>query len=193
MKTDELILDRATALIERNGVTALSIRNLANEVHLTPMALYRHYVNRGALLQAVTDRYFVDMADRWQSLAAKNQYEQTLILIGLDLIDFYLEHPHIYQLMFIEPRTGARNLSEKAGSSESPTFSIVIATVKQGIAIGELCDIKALEIALALAGQLHGLVALRHGGRLDMPNAEFRTFCQSAFIRAINAYKVHTT
>jgi len=190
MKTRELILDRAIAIIERDGSSALSMRNLANEIQLTPMALYRHYANREALLNAVADFYFDDTAARWQSFAADNHYEQTLLLIGLDLIDFYLVHPYIYQLMFIEPRVHARNLLETADNDDSPTFSIVVATVQRGITAEELQGGNAQEIALALAGQVHGLVALRQGGRLAMPPDKFRKFCQDALIRVINAYKV---
>jgi len=190
MKTSELILDRAIALIERNGSAALSMRNLAHEVQVTPMALYRHYANRDTLLDTITNHYFAEIAKRWQAYADNNQYEQTLLLIGLDLIDFYLEHPHIYQLMFIEPQVHARNLSENSNLSESPTFSIVVACIQQGIAAGELQGSNAQEIALALAGQVHGLAALRQGGRLAMPPDKFRKFCQNALIRVINAYKV---
>lgn len=190
MKTRELILRKAITLVERDGSAALSMRHLANEVHVTPMALYRHYASRDALLEGIANHYFAELAQRWQSYTTDNQYEQTLMLIGLDLINFYLDHPHIYQLMFIEPRVHARDLSETSDSSTSPTFSIVVAAVQQGITAGELHGGNAQEIALTLAGQLHGLAALHGGGRITMSPNTFREFCRNAFIRAINAYKV---
>ena len=191
METRQIIFDKAVALLERHGSATFSMRNLANEVHVTPMALYRHYTNRDALLTAVADHYFDSLAARWQSYTTDNHHEQSLLLIGRDLIDFYLEHPHIYQLMFIEPRVNARQLPADASSSESPTFTIVVASVQRGIAAGELHGAQAPEIALALAGQLHGLAALHQGGRLKMPPTEFRKFCQKVLVRAINAYKVN--
>jgi len=188
MKTRQLIFDKAITLIDRHGSAALSMRHLAAEIDVTPMALYRHFANREALLAAIADHYFIEMSARWQAYAAENDYEQTLALIGLDLVDFYLEHPHIYQLMFIEPRSGARDLADIAESNASPTFEIVRASIQQGIDTGGMTGGSAHEIALALAGQLHGLVALRQGGRLVMSGSEFRAYCQRTFVRAISAY-----
>jgi len=190
MNTRQRIFDEAIALIERNGSAAVSMRQLAGEVQLTPMALYRHFANRDALLTAIADHYFADMADRWQGHTKGHDYEQALILIGIDLVDFSIEHPHLYQLMFIEPRPGARDLYDIATSSASPTLGIVMECVRQGMATGALQGNSAQEISLALAGQLHGLIALRHGGRLHMSDAGFRSLCQNACTRVLTAYKM---
>jgi AcrR family transcriptional regulator len=189
MKTSQLILDKATLLIEDQGIAALSMRHLADRLQLTPMALYRHFANKDALLDAVADRYFTELGVRWKTHAASSDYQTALLYIGKDLIDFYLQHPYIYQLMFLDIRPNARVVSNATDSAESPTFSLVVQAVQKGIVNGELVDTDAQNIALVLAGQLHGLVALRQGGRITMSDGAFQEFCHQAFIHVIAAYQ----
>src|SRR3954452_11004318 len=64
LERDE-ILDRAYAIISAEGIDALSMRRLAKELGVTPMAIYHHVPNKPALLQALIDRIwrsiFVDV------------------------------------------------------------------------------------------------------------------------------------
>jgi TetR/AcrR family transcriptional regulator, tetracycline repressor protein len=50
------IADVALAMIDRDGLEALSMRRLASELDVTPMALYNHVPNKEALLTAVLER-----------------------------------------------------------------------------------------------------------------------------------------
>lgn len=53
----ELILRVALRLVRKGGADALSIRKLADELKVSPMAVYRHYENKGALLSALFDAF----------------------------------------------------------------------------------------------------------------------------------------
>jgi AcrR family transcriptional regulator len=52
----EQITDQAIALIRRDGLGRLSMRQLAAEFGVTPMALYYHVPNKTALLELAADR-----------------------------------------------------------------------------------------------------------------------------------------
>lgn len=52
------ILDAALALIRADGADAFSMRRLATALHFTPMALYKWFDDRDALLDALGDRTF---------------------------------------------------------------------------------------------------------------------------------------
>lgn len=60
LERDE-ILDRAYAIITAEGIDALSMRRLANELGVTPMAIYHHVPSKPALLQVLIERI-------WQSI-----------------------------------------------------------------------------------------------------------------------------
>jgi TetR/AcrR family transcriptional regulator, tetracycline repressor protein len=52
----DAILDRALAVADAEGIAAVSVRRLARELGVTPMALYWYFDNKDALLHALADR-----------------------------------------------------------------------------------------------------------------------------------------
>ena len=52
----DAILDRALAVADAEGIDAVSVRRLARELGVTPMALYWHFDDKSALLHALGDR-----------------------------------------------------------------------------------------------------------------------------------------
>lgn len=52
----ETVADSALALADAEGLEALTIRRLAQELGVTPMALYWHFKNKDELLNGVLDR-----------------------------------------------------------------------------------------------------------------------------------------
>jgi AcrR family transcriptional regulator len=51
----ERVLDTAIELADREGVEGLSMRRLANELGVVPMALYKHIANKDELLDGMLD------------------------------------------------------------------------------------------------------------------------------------------
>lgn len=60
----DAILERALAVADAEGLDAVSVRRLARELGVTPMALYWHFDGKEALLHALGDRLLagVDLA-----------------------------------------------------------------------------------------------------------------------------------
>ncbi|MBZ5737097.1 TetR/AcrR family transcriptional regulator [Nocardioides mangrovi] len=61
--TREAILDRALELVERDGVAALSMRRLGEELGVDATAFYRHFRDKDALVLAAYDRVTDELAD----------------------------------------------------------------------------------------------------------------------------------
>jgi AcrR family transcriptional regulator len=67
----DAVVDRALALADAEGLDALTIRRLATELGVTPMALYWHFRSKEALLAGLADRVWaeidtdVDPAAEW--------------------------------------------------------------------------------------------------------------------------------
>jgi AcrR family transcriptional regulator len=53
--TRERILEAAVALADHDGVDAISMRRIANELGVVPMALYKHVANKEELLDGMLD------------------------------------------------------------------------------------------------------------------------------------------
>ena len=69
--TKQAVVDRALALGDSEGVEALTIRRIATELGVTPMALYWHFRNKEELLAGVSDQIWseletdVDLSAPW--------------------------------------------------------------------------------------------------------------------------------
>lgn len=60
--TVQSILEEATALADEGGLAALSMRALGRRLGVEGMAVYHHFANKDALLDALVDQVFHEMA-----------------------------------------------------------------------------------------------------------------------------------
>jgi AcrR family transcriptional regulator len=58
----QVVVDRGLALADAEGLDALTIRRLATELGVTPMALYWHFRNKEELLAALGDQVWRELA-----------------------------------------------------------------------------------------------------------------------------------
>jgi TetR/AcrR family tetracycline transcriptional repressor len=67
--TKAAVAERALAIADRDGSEALTIRKLATDLGVTPMALYWHFRSKEELLEGVSDRIWaeVDIAVDWSA------------------------------------------------------------------------------------------------------------------------------
>jgi AcrR family transcriptional regulator len=59
--TREAVVDRALALADKSGLDALTIRKLATQLGVTPMALYWHFRGKDELLDGLADRIWSEI------------------------------------------------------------------------------------------------------------------------------------
>jgi AcrR family transcriptional regulator len=60
--TRQRVLDAAMALADRIGIEALTIRKLAAELDVKPMAIYHHVPSKDAILDGIVDMVFDEIA-----------------------------------------------------------------------------------------------------------------------------------
>jgi AcrR family transcriptional regulator len=109
--TKQVVADRALALADAAGLAALTIRRLAQDLGVTPMALYWHFRSKESLIEGVADRIWrelrtdVDPAAPWPAQ-----------LRGLleSLIKVLRAHPSAPQLLLASEKQseGARQATE---------------------------------------------------------------------------------
>lgn len=95
----DLVLSTALALVDREGLDALSMRRLGQELQRDPMSLYRYAANRAALLDGVTEMVLNELAifpddPDWQAQLRK---------IAHDLRLLALRHPNVVPLLVTRP------------------------------------------------------------------------------------------
>ncbi len=183
------ILAAARDLLERDGAAAVSMRPVAERVGITPMAIYRHYADRVSLLNAIADEGFRELAGRVQTLRLRGSVEQRLMQIADVFLDSALKFPHLYDLMFLAPREGARQYPKDFVAGRSPTFNPTVHVLEEAMQAGELRRDDPVEIAFEMSAIAHGLIVLYLGGRVGLSEKKFRQLYQRSFRRYLDGLR----
>jgi AcrR family transcriptional regulator len=167
----EAILQAAGELLLEVGYEAFSLRRVAERVGYSATAIYRHFADKDALTYAVTEEGFRLFTARLRAAGSgRTDPFEWLEAMGLAYIEFGLEHPVYYRVMFMErPHLLWRRHPDRPGS-RMENFAVLRAAVEAAIASGRTSETDALAISNALWAQTHGTVALA----LSMPHMPAR-------------------
>lgn len=171
--TRERILDAARDLFVEHGADAVTMRGVAVRVGLTPMALYRHFRSRAALLRAVSDKGHETFLSYLQRALAEPSAAARLVRAGQEYLNFGLEHPRDYTVMFMRP-TGLDEQRSGPQWRDVATFRFLVDRIRECAAAGVLRADDPESAALAVWAHVHGLVSLYLAGKLDLDEAAFR-------------------
>lgn len=86
------LLQAGGEILEKQGLDALSLRELARRAGVSHNAPYRHFPDRGSLLEALALEGFEMLGN---ALATRPRRE-----MGEAYVEFALEHPQRFRLMF---------------------------------------------------------------------------------------------
>jgi AcrR family transcriptional regulator len=187
--TSDRIASAARSLLDAEGVDAVTMRRVAAAVGVTAMAVYRHYADRDALLNALADAGFSELTAQLSQLRLKGNLLTRLRKILDANLDFALRAPRLFELMFLRPRRGARQFPHDFAAGKSPTANVFAELMKEGIRDGVFQSVDVWEIAFESGALLQGLVMLYLGGRMAVSAAEFRRICHRALERYMNGIR----
>ena len=165
------------------------MRRVAEAVGITPMAIYRHFPDRAALLNALADEGFDQLATKLQRLRRTGTIESQLGRVAAVFVDHALSEPRQYELMFIKRRVGARRYPADFEAGESPTSNPAAELLAEGMRRGELKRGPVWEIVFEMGALSHGLIMLYLGGRMGMPPVDFRAFYRRSFKRHLRGIR----
>ncbi|MEU6352949.1 TetR/AcrR family transcriptional regulator [Streptomyces sp. NPDC047072] len=97
----EEILDAALVLADERGLKAVSMRALAERVGVTPMALYRHVKDKGALLDGMVGRLLSALLPADE--VRERPWEERLNALAYACREVTQRHPWAAHLLFSRP------------------------------------------------------------------------------------------
>lgn len=165
------------------------MRRVASAVGITPMAIYRHYADRSALLNALADAGFRELAARLTNVRASGSIDECLVRMAEVYLNHALENPQLFALMFLERRPGARRFPRDFKKGHSPTANLMEQVVREGMERRELRKDDPWEITFEMGALSHGLIMLYLGGRLSPSAARFRAFYRRSFRRYLRGLR----
>ena len=158
--------------VER-GLERVSMHSIAQELGWTAAALYRYYANKEAILAATRTAALDQLSDRLEAAPAdcSDVWERSR-RVGAAYVDFALEKPDSYRLIFALSQPDIRRYPELAAASARARRNLT-AYAADLVALGGL-DIEPELLAHVFWAQMHGLISLRMAGQLgdDQPSFE---------------------
>jgi AcrR family transcriptional regulator len=142
------LLRAASKTLEKEGLGALSLRELARQARVSHNAPYRHFPDRESLLAALAAEGFEMLGAAMRSRPSKE--------MGEAYVRFALDHPARFRLMF----GGSLPMEKHAGlrQASAATYGALVEAFK---------DMPKPEVAAAAAWSLvHGLAHLKLDGHL---------------------------
>jgi AcrR family transcriptional regulator len=95
------IMSLALEHIEAAGTEKLSLRALARQAGVSATAPYRHFPTKNCLIAALATQGFEKLGCRTKAIVEQDlPLEDKFIAMGLGYIEFAMENPTAYQLMF---------------------------------------------------------------------------------------------
>lgn len=159
--TRQTILDAAVQLFEKTGYQGFSLRQVAKTIGYTPTTIYLYFKDKDDLLFHVVMEGFRNF-DRLmkQAYAAADAPEDRLIALGEAYIQFGLENPLHYRLMFMERGEFLQRKPPDGFEAPIESFSLLLQTVTECVEAGVFKPGDPMVYATAIWSLVHGLVAL---------------------------------
>ncbi|HEX6739484.1 MAG TPA: TetR/AcrR family transcriptional regulator [Vicinamibacteria bacterium] len=161
------LLAQAEALVAEEGLSALTLREVARRSGVSQAAPYRHFPSKLALIAAVAEEGFGEMLARVRRALARAPREHGARLAALSAayVRFAVDHPARFRVMF------GREVAESHGYAGLWN----VAQEGFGLLVGEIVDAQEAKVlpgddprgpALAAWSATHGLALLLVDGLL---------------------------
>ncbi|MDP1539392.1 MAG: TetR/AcrR family transcriptional regulator [Moraxellaceae bacterium] len=157
----ERIIAVARELFLRDGVAAVSMRNIAAEVDCSPMWLYRYFSNKQEILWQVWDVFIGELFSRLELVSGDSPRER-LEQLSFCYFDYWIQYPERFCLVFLQedlvPDATRLYVENTAFVLRAEIFTQII---KEAQMQGDLLGGNAIEIT-------HGLFCLLQGLALNL-------------------------
>ncbi len=183
----KLILDAAQTLFLANGYDKVSIRNIADAIEYSPATIYLYYKDKNELLYALHQRGFAKMISEFQPLQLLSDPFEKLVQMGRAYIQFAIENPELFDLMFIM-NAPMDKLDEEDWVEGDQAFGQLMAIVQECMDAGIFRKHDVQAASMMIWSGIHGYTALFLRKRLGMfPKCDrqpimdesFKLFCET--------------
>lgn len=181
------ILDAARDLLLQEGLQGVSMRKVALRVGVSATAIYRHYADKNALLEAAVLEGRRSLMRYIQRGLTGRTPGDRLRITGQQYVRFALSHPKEYQVLFLgQLPVDIPDPGDPAGYT--PTFRFLIDRVEDCIRARLLpANTRAFEVAMLGWSVCHGLASLYLAGRTKccLSASQFRRLADQVVARTV--------
>lgn len=153
----EELVSQGLAILEAEGIAALSMREIARRIGVTQTAPLHHFEGKAGLIAAIAALGFRMLFDiRVEAMKDKRAPADRLMAILLAYVDFAREHPQLFQLMH-GPEIPDKSAYPELNDAAIRSYSVLETTVADYLLATEGSMERRREATLAAWTACHGL------------------------------------
>jgi AcrR family transcriptional regulator len=173
------VREATVAVLAEQGAEALSLREVARRVGVNHRALYRHFEDKRALLAAVAEDGYRDLAAAMRAAVEARGTEDAvdrLVALGEGYLRYARQERARYEVMF-GPRLNEDERFPTLEAAITDAVRVVGAELKR--AAPEASSVARRDAGIALWSAVHGLSSLVLVGRVRLKDAHVARYCDT--------------
>ncbi len=179
----------AQELYLKDGIEGLSMRKVAERVGISAPAIYRHFRNKDELLNEIVVEGLKILESYLQpALETGTPYER-LVRMSDSYLNFAIEQPKYFDFAFLVPSPLIRGVADEISRPDWGTFRLCVEQVAACMDEGVFARDDALETAVTIWGEVHGLVTLYRTGRFGQDPEAFRAVYRQCLDRVMRGLR----
>ena len=185
--TKSRILAAALERLLQQGHAHISMRQIAGDVDITPMAIYKHFANKEALQLALLEAGYLVFEDYLRRHQDAEGPRERLRLLAQGFFDFSIEQSGYFELIFLSGRGLAPVKGwEQAKDAAKPTYKLLHQCVRSCIQDGLFPDTDSRGTTTSMLAFCVGLSALYLSGAVGATPQRARPHFMAAFDNYVN-------
>jgi AcrR family transcriptional regulator len=153
----ESLLKAAFAVIKKTHQADFSLRELARTVGVTPMAAYRHFPSKEAILLEMASQGFLLLGERFQKALSVDPAD--LQALGKAYVEFAVENPVYFRVMF-HPDLHSNPGKFETRPEDKRAYQLLMDCVARNQTMGRFQNPNTEELAITAWSTVHGLASL---------------------------------
>jgi AcrR family transcriptional regulator len=167
----EELLKTALEMIDTEGLDSITLRDLTQRLGTSRTAVYRHFASKEVLILGVIEKGYEHLnllftpifQDHTHSVAER--FEK----MGRAYLDFAIEHPNLYRLLFGEKfRQEREEICDYKDENQASGLYALIGLLTEAQEEGIIASVNPMVQAAMVWASIHGLASLLIDGHLMM-------------------------
>lgn len=157
-----LILSGAKKLFVEKGIEQTTIRNIADAIDYSVGTVYVYFKDKNAIFHALHTQGFTQLGGEFNVLFHVSDPMERLRAMGRVYINFALQNPDMYDLMFNlkAPIEFLNDSKEEEWNEGKATFDVLRTTVGQCMVNGHFKGHELEPTAFMIWSMVHGMISL---------------------------------
>ncbi|MBE0645542.1 MAG: TetR/AcrR family transcriptional regulator [Bacteroidetes bacterium] len=175
------IMDAAMELFVKEGYGSVSMRYIAAAIEYSPATIYLYFRDKDDIFYALLQDGFRLLTERQEAVQSITDPLERLAAHGRAYVDFALEHPELYEIMFSLRGPEVHMKADADFETTGDSYGILRRNVRECQEVGHFAGQHPEIVAFALWSLVHGAASLSTNGRMDMLPPEMRRMLLDGF------------